>query len=76
MDQDIEKNPTTNTSGPASISSSSQLAPRPIDKSRCDFAWENISYTVDTPNGKKPILQNISGYAEKGDPNRKCAYIW
>jgi hypothetical protein len=41
-------------------------APTPKYSNNCNFAWKNISYSVDTPAGKKQILQNINGCVEKG----------
>lgn len=32
----------------------------------CTFSWRNISYSIETPAGKKQILTNIDGCAEKG----------
>ena len=32
----------------------------------CIFSWRNISYSIETPTGKKQILKNIEGCAEKG----------
>jgi hypothetical protein len=37
-----------------------------LSKSNCKFAWRDISYAVDTPSGKKQILQTVSGCVEKG----------
>jgi len=52
---------TTNTSSPDLSSAST-----PKHSHNCNFAWKNISYSVDTPAGKKQILQNINGCVEKG----------
>lgn len=30
------------------------------------FAWRNISYTVQTPNGRRQILKNVSGHVKSG----------
>jgi hypothetical protein len=30
------------------------------------FAWRDIAFSVDTKAGKKQILQNVSGFVEKG----------
>jgi len=37
-----------------------------LSKSNCKFAWKDISYSVDTPTGKRQILQNVNGCVEKG----------
>lgn len=30
------------------------------------FAWRDVAFSVDMKGGKKQILQNVSGYVEKG----------
>jgi len=30
------------------------------------FAWRDVAFSVDTKKGKKQILQNVSGYVERG----------
>ena len=43
------------------------------------FAWRDIAFSVDTKAGKKQILQNVSGFVEKGAfvrwPNTKSRSI-
>ena len=63
---DIEKQEdvVANSSGVSSQSPTTSVSA--LSKSNCKFAWKDISYSVDTPNGKKQILQNVNGCVEKG----------
>jgi hypothetical protein len=69
MDTDIEKQPVTLPSGPAISNTNSDNTSK---LANCKFGWENISFSVDTKQGKKQILQNVSGCVEKG-PSIKLA---
>jgi hypothetical protein len=71
MDTDIEKQPVTLSTGPA-ISNSNSNSDDTSKLSNCKLGWENISFAVDTKQGKKQILQNVSGCVEKG-PSMKVA---
>jgi len=61
---DIEKQEDTFSSSSA-VATPSALT-YGLSKSNCKFAWRDISYAVDTPSGKKQILQKVSGCVEKG----------
>lgn len=64
---DIEKQEAaiaTPSAGASPTESISGLA-----KANCKFSWKDVSYVVDTPKGKKHILQNVNGCVEKGTPD-------
>jgi len=50
----------------ASFSPDSHTTSIPTKPPSFHLAWKDVSYSVDTPNGKKAILQNINGWVEKG----------
>ena len=65
METDIEKQAVTSASRPTP-----ETSPSSSDGSKLtNFAWRDVSYAVDTKNGKKQILQNVSGCVEKGRPD-------
>ncbi|EAA35951.1 hypothetical protein GE21DRAFT_25 [Neurospora crassa] len=37
-----------------------------IEKSQKVFTWENVTYTVPTPQGPKRLLNNVTGYVKPG----------
>jgi hypothetical protein len=68
VEMDVEKEAGLDTEDVTSTVGSSSApttlnAPRMSD---CKFGWRDISYTVDTKNGKKLILENVTGCVEKG----------
>jgi hypothetical protein len=67
---DIEKQESPLASSSAAESASASLSGP--SKSDCNFAWKDISFTVDTPSGKKQILQNVNGCVEKGTLSPVC----
>jgi hypothetical protein len=54
------------TASAESASSAAATVRSPPRISDCKFGWRDISYSVDTKNGKKQILQNVTGCVEKG----------
>ena len=60
---DIEKQE-SNSHNPPSLGSSQTASISTFTS--CKFAWKNVSYSVDTPAGKKQILTNVNGCVEKG----------
>lgn len=64
METDIEKQAVTSAPTPETSPSSSDSGSK-----LTNFGWRDISYAVDTTNGKKQILQNVSGCVEKGIPD-------
>lgn len=67
--KDIEKQEATASSSAADTPSQSVSG---ICKSNFKFGWKDVSYSVDTPKGKKQILQNVNGCVEKGSPLSGC----
>lgn len=59
MDTDIEKQ-VGESSGSTSIH---QDVPK---LANCKFGWRDVSFSVDTKQGKKKILENVTGCVEKG----------
>ena len=64
---DVEKQEYDPTSSSPNPSPQSPSTSTPSRYSNCKFAFKNISYSVETPNGKKQILTDISGCVEKGN---------
>lgn len=63
----IEKQePASNSHIISSLALSHSQPTTPSTLARCQFAWKNISYSIDTPAGKKQILTNVDGCVEKG----------
>jgi hypothetical protein len=59
MEPDLEKNASQlNALNPPSQQAS--------QSQNCEFGWQNISFSVDTPVGKKQILNGVNGCVEKG----------
>ena len=46
--------------------SNEEKALQRISSSKSVFTWENVSYTIPTPQGEKQLLNNVSGYAKPG----------
>lgn len=61
---DIEKQEAT--ASPSAADSPSQSVSG-LCNSSFKFGWKDVSYSVDTPKGKKQILQNVNGCVEKGN---------
>ena len=64
MEKDLEKADIPDGNVGLTASSSSNSLPQKL--SNCQFGWKDISYSVETNNGKKQILENVSGCVEKG----------